>query len=270
VSAKALGQPSAGEVSILLDRPEEPRQVGAAELVEADPQRAAELGVDDLRVACRARGRERGGLLGQRPEVNSLAVGAHVRVARPPELERAGMLRLDQLLIVGPKVLTGGREHRAFDLGAPLGVGFVGLRHRRLAKAEPLAPDLDRQPCLDACQGFLDGFGRLSDVALDREVEQHPRLPSRIAVAGRPVVKFAQRVHRIAGEQLAGPGVDRLDLERVLEPRVVLVVLAHQLGLEGLGCAPVRVEIHADAMLEAWTPHLPPSDPVRETATSSS
>jgi hypothetical protein len=136
----------------------------------------------------------------------------------------------------------------------------VGLDHRRLAKADPLAADLDRHLGLGARELLFDGLGGLADIALDGEIEQHAgsplvvALPRVVAVRGCPGVEVAERLHRVAGEKTGIARIDRLDLEAVLEPGVVAVVLAHQLLVEALGGPPVGVEVHAAAMLETWKP----------------
>jgi hypothetical protein len=101
------------------------------------------------------------------------------------------------------------------------------------------------------------------------KVEQHARPTLLVAVPGRPAVELAQRLDGVAGEQTGVACVDRLDLEAVLEARVVAVVLAHQLFAEGLGGPPVGVEVHAAAMLDAWNLLPVQPEPAPAVATSS-
>ena len=86
-------------------------------------------------------------------------------------------------------------------------------------------------------------------MALDGEVEQHPQPAAFVASGVGRGPLLAQRVDRLGHEQLLVAPVDRLDLVRLLEPGVVEVVLAGEVGQERLCRPPIGVDVHRAAIL---------------------
>ena len=87
-------------------------------------------------------------------------------------------------------------------------------------------------------------------MALDRELEQHPPPPPLIGAGRRHCRLLAQLLDRFPGEQSVVACVDGLDLELLLEARVVAVELGGQLRDELLRRLPVCLQVHAPAILE--------------------
>ena len=246
---EALDEPVGRELLILARGAEEAREIRATQLVEPDPERSPDLWCKQSRVTVLACDVERRRLHVQAAEVDCLAVGAHLGVAGPAQRGGARVLAFEQLAIERTEVALGQLVARPLDRGPDRGVGFVGLHDRRLAKTDSPVVELDLQAGLALGQLGLERLGRLAEVPLDREVQQHPQSPLVVAIAGSCRALLAQRLDRPGREQLLVAVVDRLDLVGLLEPRVVAVVLAGEVDQERLGRPPIGLEIHRAAML---------------------
>ena len=237
------------ELPVFLRRPEEPREIRAAQLGRLDPKRSAHLRFEHRGISGVAVGVERGGLEVQRCQVDRLAFRAHLAVAAPPERGGAPVLSLEHLAIEASELALGRLVACPLDRRADLGVGLVGLDDGGLAEAHLPVVELQRQRGLAVRELGLERLGLLAEMPLDGEVEQHPQPAAVVASRVGGVPLLAQIVDRPGGEQLLVAAVDRLDLVRLLEPRVVEVVLPGEVGQERLCRPPIGVDVHRAAIL---------------------
>ena len=156
-----------------------------------------------------------------------------------PDAER-GKLALDDLDAVEVdrvQVLLGRLPHRAVELLAPPAVGLV--RHRPGgASGTGSGLAVDRHLELGLELGELLGVlaRELAEVALAAELPE-------LADAAVAVDRRADRLHVLELGQRRVPLVDLLELEPVLQARVVEVVLLVELGDEAVGLVAVGVEL---------------------------
>ena len=155
------------------------------------PSVRCSCGLEQLRIGRGGGSREGRGLGRQPVEVEPLDLGAHRPVAAPAERARELVVELERLAVEGIELPCGHLEPRALDRRPPVRVGLVGLRHGRLAKAQPLAAHLDRQLGLAAGQLGVERPGGQPQVALDREIEQHAPSPCSSPAGGDPAAARA-------------------------------------------------------------------------------
>ena len=239
---EARQQLRAVERGVGLGEAEQPRQVGAREVVERDAvERALHDRRDERRVRVLGRGRERLGRAREAVEVEALQLLAQLAVARPAELERGRARALQHLAVERVELRLGRLQPRRLDRGAALAVGLVRLHDRRLAEAGS-----PRRRPRSAARGPASRCAS----SPSRSVETRPRWPStaksssmrarRAASSPRAVAASAcsrSRATAVGGEQLGVARVDRLDVELGSEAREVRVVLLAQLGRERSACS---------------------------------
>jgi hypothetical protein len=144
---------------------------------------------------------------------------------------RARRLQVDRVQVLVAELAAGGLEPRPARA-----VGLV--RHRRPDHAEGDRLAVDRRLELGLQRGFplRELPGAVADEALADEAPELPR--AAVSVHGR-----ADRPSRLQARQLGVALVDLLQVEALLEPRVVLVVLLVEVGDEAIGLLAERVEL---------------------------
>ena len=123
-------------------------------------------------------------------------------------------------------------QARVLDRRAAVRVRLVHLHHRGLAVRHPLPVHLDFERGLASRQLRLLGLRVASHQAVYGELHE---LPGAL---------LAQPLHVVAREQLGVTLVDGLDVELVLEPREVQVVLPVERGDELLGVCAIGGQVH--------------------------
>src|SRR4051812_25460205 len=196
-----------------------------------------ELGLNDWLVERLSVGEQRFGLSRERLEVDPRQLLAELEHRAPAELPRDCCGALVHLELerhqLGPRDV----QARALDRRATLGITLVRLYDERLAQRDRVVTDTQLNGHLPPRDLRLLALCLLAHEALYREHQE-------LAVA-RP----AQVLDRLSRVEVAVALVDRLDLELLLLPGVVEVVLAHQLRHELVALRAIAVEIQGAARI---------------------
>jgi hypothetical protein len=144
------------------------------------------------------------------------------------------LARVAVALVRDPRVQHPERHLLAVDLGHELGLesrDLLGVLLRQVAE-EALAGEA---PQLAHALVAVDGLSGVGST--------EPPRSGGAGFAGAGVESLAERLCAVERGQIGVPLVDGRELERVLEPGEVLVVLVQQLGDEAVGARAERVDV---------------------------
>src|ERR687891_2501199 len=225
-----------GEAGVPLACPEEPRHVGTRRVLEPDADAPPEEGVDGRDVEVLRLVEEAPALAGELVQGETEALVERAVRGGPEAARRLAAPLLGGCVAVR-QVLFGeldpdGVEPRP---ARPLGlVGDGGLEH---PEGDLLAVDLGGQRGLEAGDLLRLRARQVAEVALAREPpELDLTLGALLGCGAHPLARLERR-------QIREALVDGLELEGLLVPREVEVVLLVERGDEPVGLVPVRVKV---------------------------
>ena len=227
--------PVCWEGRVPLGRAEEPRHVPALRLREADANPLAEEPIGRLLEHRLRLLEECAGALGQLVELEP-EPSVELRVVRRAELAHCGLLDADRVQLERQQVLLGQRVAGVLEPLALVAVGLVRDRRAEHPVGDLLAVDGHGQVGLDLSGPLLVLTGQVPEVALAREAPE-------LADAAVSVHRGADPVGLVEIGQLGELLVDRLELEGVLQARVVEVVLLVDRGDEAVRLLAVVVQL---------------------------
>jgi hypothetical protein len=232
-------------VAVQVRGAKEARHVGSRQRAEPDPEDPFQLGVQHVRVNAVGGGDQIPRLRRDLLQIDPAQLGVGVPVALPPQVPDQGAATLVRLQVQRVELALDDVVAGLLQRRPSLRLRLVGLGDWRASKCDRLAVELDLQSRLPARQLGGLPLRRPTEVAVDGEMEEIGDPPR--AIASRPLAarRLAQRVDRLAREQLRVRVVDALDRVVGLLPGEVEVVLAIEIGEELLGSLRVAVDLES-------------------------
>jgi hypothetical protein len=220
---------------IPLRRADHPLEVPALGLVQRQAEQLAGSPVERFLVELLGRVEERLALAGEASQLEPEAL-VELHVVGRAELWQGSAHDLDGFVVDRVQVLLGRLPHRTVELLPPISVGLVRHRRAQHPERDRLAVDAYLELGLDLGLLLSELARQLPDVALAAEVPE---------LAGPAVAVHvrAQRLHALELRQHRMALVDLLELEPVLQARVMEVVLLVELGEKAVGLNSIRVEL---------------------------